>query len=122
MVRYNYATELFSDEPHRPAPPDPPSEALRRALRDKHPDLNSIIEGHKRKLLRLLEKAKDLSGIQKKPAIQTQVPPPRIPAALETGLAKAASAPAQAIPSKTGRNDPCPCGSGKKHKKCYGKS
>ncbi|NSW92407.1 MAG: SEC-C domain-containing protein [Firmicutes bacterium] len=23
---------------------------------------------------------------------------------------------------KTGRNDPCPCGSGKKYKKCCGKS
>ncbi|WP_421259982.1 YchJ family protein [Aeromonas sp. 600774] len=24
------------------------------------------------------------------------------------------------LPPKTGRNDPCPCGSGKKHKKCCG--
>jgi len=23
---------------------------------------------------------------------------------------------------KVGRNDPCPCGSGKKHKKCCGKA
>jgi len=23
--------------------------------------------------------------------------------------------------SNIGRNDPCPCGSGKKHKKCHGK-
>ncbi|WP_396334004.1 SEC-C metal-binding domain-containing protein [Burkholderia anthina] len=28
-------------------------------------------------------------------------------------------APAKAEP-KVGRNDPCPCGSGKKHKKCCG--
>jgi hypothetical protein len=28
--------------------------------------------------------------------------------------------PAQAKPGKVGRNDPCPCGSGKKHKKCCG--
>ncbi|MBI3331542.1 preprotein translocase subunit SecA [Candidatus Peregrinibacteria bacterium] len=28
--------------------------------------------------------------------------------------------PAQAVP-KVGRNDPCPCGSGKKYKKCHGK-
>lgn len=27
---------------------------------------------------------------------------------------------AQAVSSKVGRNDPCPCGSGKKHKKCCG--
>lgn len=28
----------------------------------------------------------------------------------------------QAVSTKTGRNDPCPCGSGKKYKKCCGKS
>ena len=27
---------------------------------------------------------------------------------------------AASIPSKIGRNDPCPCGSGKKYKKCCG--
>ena len=26
------------------------------------------------------------------------------------------------LKSKVGRNDPCPCGSGKKYKKCYGSS
>jgi HEAT repeat protein len=29
-------------------------------------------------------------------------------------------APAPAAPHKVGRNDPCPCGSGKKYKKCHG--
>ncbi|MCL2105402.1 MAG: SEC-C metal-binding domain-containing protein [Kiritimatiellaeota bacterium] len=29
--------------------------------------------------------------------------------------------PSQREEPKTGRNDPCPCGSGKKHKKCCGK-
>jgi len=32
----------------------------------------------------------------------------------------AASAPAQRTENKVGRNDPCPCGSGKKYKKCHG--
>ena len=27
----------------------------------------------------------------------------------------------QAVSNKVGRNDPCPCGSGKKYKKCCGK-
>jgi len=35
--------------------------------------------------------------------------------------AAAARAPAKAAP-KVGRNDPCPCGSGKKYKKCHGAS
>jgi hypothetical protein len=39
------------------------------------------------------------------------VPRPAVPA----------PAPASAIP-KVGRNDPCPCGSGKKYKKCHGES
>jgi len=34
-------------------------------------------------------------------------------------------APAQSTPrrdgEKVGRNDPCPCGSGKKYKRCHGK-
>ncbi|MEK9158288.1 MAG: SEC-C metal-binding domain-containing protein, partial [Patescibacteria group bacterium] len=28
--------------------------------------------------------------------------------------------PHQSVPGKVGRNDPCPCGSGKKYKKCHG--
>jgi preprotein translocase subunit SecA len=28
--------------------------------------------------------------------------------------------PQQAVSKKVGRNDPCPCGSGKKYKKCCG--
>ena len=35
----------------------------------------------------------------------------------------AASTPSQTVvkgPTKVGRNDPCPCGSGKKYKKCCG--
>ena len=31
------------------------------------------------------------------------------------------AAPAQRIAKKIGRNDPCPCGSGKKYKKCCGR-
>jgi preprotein translocase subunit SecA len=31
-----------------------------------------------------------------------------------------AAAPAKREEDKVGRNDPCPCGSGKKYKKCHG--
>jgi hypothetical protein len=34
---------------------------------------------------------------------------------------KASETPPEAPPAKPGRNDPCPCGSGKKYKKCHGK-
>lgn len=33
---------------------------------------------------------------------------------------KVSAAPVRRTGSKVGRNDPCPCGSGKKHKKCCG--
>jgi preprotein translocase subunit SecA len=36
-------------------------------------------------------------------------------------LADAASRQADACAPKVGRNDPCPCGSGKKYKQCHGK-
>jgi preprotein translocase subunit SecA len=37
-----------------------------------------------------------------------------------TAPAKEAPQPARAAPGRVGRNDPCPCGSGKKYKKCHG--
>jgi preprotein translocase subunit SecA len=48
-------------------------------------------------------------------------PAPRGPAAnLRTNLGDEPSKPAQAAADKVGRNDMCPCGSGKKYKKCHG--
>jgi len=35
------------------------------------------------------------------------------------GLTRTA-APVKRTQAKVGRNDPCPCGSGKKYKKCHG--
>ena len=36
-------------------------------------------------------------------------------------LAKATSSAASSSGSRVGRNDPCPCGSGKKYKDCHGR-
>jgi tetratricopeptide (TPR) repeat protein len=41
-------------------------------------------------------------------------------AMLKAARALAAEAEAQANPPAVGRNEPCPCGSGKKYKKCHG--
>ena len=38
------------------------------------------------------------------------------------GSGKAAAKPATNGAPKVGRNDPCPCGSGKKYKKCHGQA
>ncbi|MFN0119178.1 MAG: DUF1186 domain-containing protein [Blastocatellia bacterium] len=52
-------------------------------------------------------------SFQKKP--QPAPPPARKPA-----IEWRSTTPATADTPKTGRNDPCPCGSGKKYKKCHG--
>jgi len=51
------------------------------------------------------EAAKILDGIKPGPQPKTAAPSPV----------------AQRVGEKVGRNDPCPCGSGKKFKKCHGK-
>ena len=51
--------------------------------------------------------------------------PPEVAAAASAAVAAASSGPpAQPFTrstQKVGRNDPCPCGSGKKFKQCHGK-
>jgi preprotein translocase subunit SecA len=42
------------------------------------------------------------------------------PIAASHGDSGAAAAPKAARAQKVGRNDPCPCGSGKKYKNCHG--
>ena len=47
-----------------------------------------------------------------------QLPPRRTPA--QQAQASAAANQTEQTPKHIGRNDPCPCGSGKKYKKCCG--
>ncbi len=42
-------------------------------------------------------------------------------AKVATGSGNVKKQPAKVGGQKVGRNDPCPCGSGKKYKKCCGK-
>jgi preprotein translocase subunit SecA len=42
------------------------------------------------------------------------------PARAKAAAAAQGSGASQQTPRKVGRNDPCPCGSGKKYKKCHG--
>ena len=111
-VRYNYATGVFERE--SPASPrNPLPDMLCSALRDKYPDLNSILAQRQRKLMRLLKKVKGrvMPAPAPPPVFVTPEPMPEI-----------GSIPRPAARSeKPGRNDPCPCGSGKKYKKCCGR-
>ena len=64
-----------------------------------------------------------------KTELHTQGQPAPVKQTRELGPAKtsdeqaamAAPKPRDASGHKVGRNDPCPCGSGKKYKKCHGK-
>jgi len=55
-------------------------------------------------------------GASQRPGGRSAAPPPR-PGAAPPG---AKQAPVVSTDPKVGRNDPCPCGSGKKYKKCHG--
>ncbi len=60
------------------------------------------------------------SGITRKEAPR-QAPSPMVRAAVASGGATATQQRPKVAGKKVGRNDPCPCGSGKKYKHCCGK-
>jgi preprotein translocase subunit SecA len=51
---------------------------------------------------------------------QEAVKPPLTPMVKAVARAASGNQPLKAAGNKTGRNDPCPCGSGKKYKHCHG--
>ncbi|MFQ5933559.1 MAG: preprotein translocase subunit SecA [Dehalococcoidia bacterium] len=59
---------------------------------------------------------------QQSTAAPTREPAARVPAAagVQRSGAGSGGGPAPVAPHKVGRNEPCPCGSGKKYKKCHG--
>ena len=56
---------------------------------------------------------------EEKQRVQRSMPQPPRQQMMFTGP-KEAAAPQKRQQAKVGRNDPCPCGSGKKYKKCHG--
>ncbi|KPK64105.1 hypothetical protein AMJ83_03655 [candidate division WOR_3 bacterium SM23_42] len=70
--------------------------------------LRDTVQANKRAFLELMPKAKKSTKATKKPTTKK----PR--------RTRTAKRPPTEV--KAGRNDPCPCGSGKKYKKCCGKS
>jgi preprotein translocase subunit SecA len=52
-------------------------------------------------------------------ATRVPPPPPPRPASVNSSLGPVGRQAAATVP-EVGRNDPCPCGSGKKYKKCHG--
>ena len=91
---YDYRRSSMTPE-HEPAPVQPPLKTMLESLKRMYPDFNALVH-HRHLQLRVLH-LRALVG-EKPDAIQPVDKPP-----------------------KTGRNEPCPCGSGKKYKKCCGR-
>jgi hypothetical protein len=92
-LRYNYATHATSNIARGPSG-SPPLRALLGELKRQHPDLDSQLELRHRIMQSLYLR-------QEKARIQARL----------TALAANNS-------TRIGRNDPCPCGSGRKYKHC----
>ena len=68
-----------------------------------------------------IEELRHWAAFAEKPAQQRAPPPPPTPHFATTREpAEPVSAPVLSRGPRIGRNDPCPCGSGKKFKKCCG--
>ena len=93
-VFYNYQRGT-SRSAQEPAPGQPPIAELVDAVKRAHPDFDGEAKNRHRQLKALFVRA-----LLKSPQ---------------------ESAPHEPAPPAPGRNDPCPCGSGKKFKKCCGK-
>ena len=116
-VRYLFHIQVQQGEPpqqleQRPEPPRPPrqdarsamaSAAARASLGDS--DSQSSTPQHLPSVAREIERkqARQQRDLQ-----------------YQTGLAQAEAPKPVRAAAKVGRNDPCPCGSGKKYKKCHG--
>ena len=92
-ARYDYKTGQFS-EVQPPGAGKPPLSALVQALKEAHPQLAAELKFRHHQLRILYQRALD---------------------------AKRRTSRAAPARPKPGRNDPCPCGSGKKYKRCCGK-
>ncbi|MGO9202928.1 MAG: YecA family protein [Limisphaerales bacterium] len=97
-IRYNYRSQAIRELAPGLAG-TPPTRQLLGALKTAYPSLDTRLELHHR-IMQLLYARHD--------AAQAKLEHERLRAQLPSGA------------SRTGRNDPCPCGSGKKFKKCCG--
>jgi preprotein translocase subunit SecA len=79
---------------------------------------SSMMDRIKSDVLDRLFRVQAVKGEEQPPPAVAAPPPPRM--ILNRGEEPAAPTTVQRQADKIGRNDPCPCGSGKKYKKCHG--
>jgi len=91
-----------------------------------------MLEALKREVVSILSRVqvqeRDLDALEEQRRRQAEAAPRQYTHAAENALADEATPAAEQEPrpfvreeQKVGRNDPCPCGSGKKYKQCHGK-
>lgn len=78
---------------------------------------SSMMDRIKSDVLERMFRVQAVRGEQPPPAAPEPIPPPRM---VLNRSDEPATQTVQGQADKTGRNDPCPCGSGKKFKKCHG--
>jgi hypothetical protein len=113
VLRHDYIRDRSTVEERRFRSPE--AKELMAALRTALPDCNALFQERHRQLRRLagrliptgVRNARRAPRLQTSEVLPEPLPPPPLP-------------PAKA-PIKPGRNDPCPCGSGRKYKKCCGR-
>lgn len=112
VLRHDYLRDRSTVEERRFRSPE--ATELMAALRMAHPDCNAFFQERHRQLRYLARRLipSGVRNVRRAPRLQTSEvlpepspppPPPPVRAAI-----------------KPGRNDPCPCGSGRKYKKCCG--
>ena len=111
-LRYHYDTQRIEDVEKSGASLSPAT--FLDSMRQARPDFDAVLakrHGQLRHLYRLFLKRHRASGRRARD----------IGAHAPEGFQRSLPEPARAA-QKPGRNDPCPCGSGKKHKKCCGRN
>ena len=113
VLRHDYIRDQTTVEERRFLSPE--ATELMTALRTAHPDCNAFFQERHRQLRYLARRLTPagVRNVRRVPRLQTNevVPEPSPPP----------PPPPAKAPVKPGRNDPCPCGSGRKYKKCCGR-
>ena len=108
-ARYDYKRGRFL-EVYTHGAAEPALEILTSALKQAHPKLDLVAKKRHLQLKALYKQA--LARTAEEAGREADIDPPP---------SGAAPPPGPELQPKAGRNDPCPCGSGKKYKKCCGR-
>jgi preprotein translocase subunit SecA len=117
-VRYLFHIQVQQGEPpqqleQRPEPPRPPRQDARSAMASAaaRASLGNDADSQQSAPQHLPSVAREIERKQSRQQRDLQY---------QTGAAQAEAPKPVRAAAKVGRNDPCPCGSGKKYKKCHG--